>query len=71
MKDILQYNQYDIIELTENINPKLKKGMQGTILEKYDEDNFEIEILDVDGLNIEFDNQMTFTVAKEQIKRIG
>lgn len=65
------YNQYDIIELSEDINPKLKKGMQGTILEKYNMDNFEIEILDSDGVNISFGDQVTFTVRKNQIRKIS
>jgi len=57
-------NQYDIIELTEDLNPKLKKGMQGTILEKYNEDDFEIEVLDSDGVNISYGIHSTFTVRK-------
>jgi hypothetical protein len=64
-------NQYDIIELTEDLNPKLKKGMQGTILEKYNDENFEIEVLDREGINISFGDHHTFTVRKSQIKKIG
>jgi hypothetical protein len=63
-------NQYDIIELTEDLNPKLKKGMKGTILEKYGDENFEIEVLDSEGLNIGFGMHSTFTVRKDQIKKI-
>jgi len=63
-------NQYDIIEITEDINPKIKKGMRGTILEKYDEDNFEIEILDSEGVNISFDNQFTFTVDRRKLIKV-
>lgn len=63
-------NQYDIIEITEDVNPKIKKGMRGTILEKYDEDNFEIEMLDSEGVNVFFDNQLTFTVERRKIRRI-
>jgi hypothetical protein len=62
--------KYDIIELQEDLNPKLKKGMRGTILEKFNEENFEIEIVDMEGQNIDFDNQFTFTVSRNQIKRI-
>lgn len=64
-------SQYDIIELTEDLNPKLTKGMQGTVLEKYGDDNFEIEMLDNQGVNIGFGVHSTFTVRKNQIKRIG
>jgi hypothetical protein len=64
-------NQYDIIELTEDLNPNLKKGMQGTILEKYNDEDFEIEVLDSDGVNISFGVYLTFTVRKNQIKKIG
>ncbi|WP_165824127.1 DUF4926 domain-containing protein [Pseudochryseolinea flava] len=59
-------NQYDVIEITEDINPKVKRGMQGAILEKYNEDDFEIEILDKEGVNISFGNQFTFTVNRRQ-----
>ena len=62
-------NQYDIVELLEDLSPKIKKGMTGTILEKFDDDNFEIEILDKKGRNIDFDNRFTFTVKRNQIKR--
>jgi hypothetical protein len=64
-------SQYDIIELTEDLNPKVRKGMQGTILTKYTDVNFEIEVLDSDGVNICFGDHSTFTVRKNQIKKIG
>jgi hypothetical protein len=64
-------NQYDIIELTQDINPKLKKGMQGTILEKYNDDTLEIEVLDAYGSNISFNDQFTFTVEKTQVRKIA
>jgi hypothetical protein len=64
-------NQYDIVELTEDINPKLKKGMQGTILEKYNQENFEIEVLDSQGHNISIGDQFTFTVQKNQIRKVA
>lgn len=64
-------NQYDIVELLEDLNAKLKKGMTGTVLEKFDENSFEIEILDEEGRNIDYGNQYTFTVTSRQINRIG
>jgi hypothetical protein len=63
-------NQYDIVELTEDINQQLGKGMRGTILEKYNEDNFEIEVLDSQGINISFRDQFTFAVRKNQIRKV-
>ena len=65
-----KFHQYDIIELIEDINPKLRKGMRGTILEKYNDDNFEIEILDSDGNNVTFGDLATFTVDNTQIKKV-
>lgn len=67
----MELNQYDIIELTEDINQNLKMGMQGTILVKYNKDNFEIEILDNDGVTISLGDKTTFTVGKNQIRKIG
>jgi hypothetical protein len=63
-------NQYDVIELLEDLSAKLKKGMKGTVLEKFDEDNFEIEIVEEEYRNIGFDNQYTFTVKRHQINRV-
>jgi len=39
-------NQYDAVKLLEDLNPKIKKGMIGAILEKYSESDFEVEFLD-------------------------
>ena len=64
-------NEYDIVELTEDLNPNLKKGMRGTILLKYDEENFEMEVVDNEGFNIGFEDHFTFTVNKNQIRKIG
>jgi hypothetical protein len=60
-------NQYDIIELKEDINPKIKKGMIGVILEKFTEEDFLIEVLSEDGFNIEYNGDYTYSVKKIQI----
>jgi hypothetical protein len=63
-------NQYDSVQLLEDVNPKIKRGMKGVILEKYNDDNYEIEFLDNDGKNIEYEMQFTFTIKGRQIRKI-
>src|SRR5438552_1809430 len=43
--------QYDCFELAEDLNPTIKKGMIGTVLEVYDHGNaFEVEFVREDGI---------------------
>lgn len=62
--------QYDIVELLEDLNPSLKKGMRGVILEKYTDEDFEVEFLDKDEVNIHDGLEFTFTVNIRQLKKI-
>jgi len=62
-------NQYDIIVLKEDINPNIRKGMTGVILEKITEEDFEIEVLDEKGFNIGYMDHYTFTIRKKQITK--
>ena len=48
------FYQYQSIKLLEDINPVIKVGMQGVILEIWDEDTFELEFLDEVGFNYEY-----------------
>ena len=48
-------NQYDTVELIDDLNPKIKKGMIAVILEKYSDDGYEIEIVDTEGHNLEYE----------------
>jgi hypothetical protein len=68
MEDI---NQYDSIELKEDLNPVLKIGMQGVVLEKYTATDFIIEVLDEAGVNLEYDGSFIFTVNIKQIKKVN
>ncbi len=62
--------EYDTVELLEDLNPSLRKGMRGVILKKYTEEDFEIEFLDKDGINIHNGIEFTFTANIRQLKRI-
>ncbi|AMM50681.1 hypothetical protein TH61_05115 [Rufibacter sp. DG15C] len=66
----MEIKQYDVVELTEDINPNLKKGMHGAVLEKYNEDAYEIEVIDKNGNTLSFGTDYTFTVNKKQIAKI-
>jgi len=60
--------QYQVIELIVDINPKLRKGMEGVILEIWDADTYEVEFVNDDGTNIEFEGMSTFTLKKTDMK---
>jgi hypothetical protein len=62
--------QYDIFVLERDINPVIRKGMQGVILEIWNNNSFEIEFVKDDGTNYEFNGQSTFTVDKSFIGRL-
>jgi len=63
------FKQYQIIELKEDLNPVIKKGMEGVILEVWDKNNFEVEFLDAEGVNIQYNDEATFTVNAKLIKQ--
>jgi len=54
--------QYDVFVLAKDINPAILKGMNGVILEVWDDGMFEVEFLDKDGINFQFEDCATFTV---------
>jgi hypothetical protein len=64
------FDQYDVFELAKDINPAIKKGMKGVILEVWDKDAYEVEFVKKDGTNYEFGGQSTFTVDASFIGKI-
>ena len=64
------YQHYQVIELTRDLNAVLKTGMQGTILEVWDEYTYEVEFLDGKGFNYEFNGQGIFTLTANDIKPV-
>jgi hypothetical protein len=64
------FYQYQVVELVESINTVIKAGLRGVILEVYDNETFEVEFLDEDGINYEFNGKFTFTLKANQLKAI-
>ena len=62
--------QFDTITLIEDLNPVIREGMEGVILEIYDNQNIEAEFVKSDGTNWSFDNSYTFAVPVTKIKLI-
>jgi hypothetical protein len=62
--------QYDCFILKVDLNPEIKAGMRGVILEIYDNNNFEAEFVKEDGTNYEYEKQSTFTISKNIIEII-
>ena len=62
--------KYDVFFLAKDLNPIITKGMQGVILELWDEDGFEIEFVHEDGTNYEYNGRATFSVDRSYIGEI-
>jgi hypothetical protein len=62
---------YDTIILTEDINPIAKAGTKGVILEKFNNESFEVEIFNSQNTSISYNNQITFTVNFKQITKFN
>jgi len=60
----------DKVELTESLNSSIKKGMKGIVLEQLKADTFEIEVVDKEGNNVIHEENLTFTVKLDQIRKI-
>ena len=59
--------QYDVFLLAKDLNPVITKGMQGVILEIWDENSFEIEFVKEDGTNHDYNGEGIFSVDKSFI----
>ncbi len=56
--------EFDVFELTEDINPIITKGMQGVCLQVY-QDEILVEFVKEDGTNYKYEGQDTFTIKKD------
>ena len=63
-------NEHDIFILARDLNPILRKGMEGVILIILSENAFEVEFVKNDGTNYEFEGNCTFTIDKSFISEI-
>jgi hypothetical protein len=63
--------QYQAIELAKDINPVIKKGMIGVILEVLDADTYIVEFVQEDGRNYEYNGQGTFDLRGSDLKTIS
>ena len=59
---------YKKIELTENLNEKLKNGQKGVVLEIINEDKIFAEFYDNKGKQIELNNEIVFQIKMNQFK---
>ena len=60
--------QYKAVILLEALNPIIKKGMKGCILEVWDDNMVEVEFIKPDGTNYEFKGGYTFAIAINKLK---
>ena len=63
-----QFKQYDIFELSMDLNPEITMGMTGVILEVLSNNIYEVEFVEEDGTNLKFEGQSTFTVDLSYFK---
>lgn len=59
---------YKKIELTENLNSALKKGLQGIVLEVIDKDTVFAEFYDNNKRQIEVNNELVFEIRITQFR---
>jgi hypothetical protein len=64
-------DQYQIVELTKDLNPAFKQGMRGVILEILDEDTFLVEFVNEDGTNLEYEGNASFDLKASEIKAVS
>lgn len=64
------FKQYDVFILSKDINPAITQGMQGVILEIWDDNRYDVEFVKEDGTNYEFEGQSTFTIDSSYIGEI-
>jgi hypothetical protein len=62
--------QYDVFILAKDINPAIVSGMQGVILEIWNENDFEVEFVKDDGTNYQYEGQPTFTIDRSFIGKV-
>ena len=62
--------QYDVFKLGKDINPSIIKGMEGVILEVYDNNLFEVEFVREDGTNYEYEGSFTFSIDRSYIGEV-
>jgi hypothetical protein len=67
----LKIELYDIVELLEDLNPKIVREMQGTVIAKYYDNIFEVEFVDANGYTIGYMDQLTFKVTRGQIMKVA
>ncbi len=65
---LFMFKQYQIIELEADINPVLTVGMHGVILEVWDKETYEVEFLDEEGYNYEYEGKATFTLKASDMR---
>ena len=57
---------YKKIELTDNLNPELKSGQKGVVLEIIDKEKVFAEFYDEKGKQIEWNNEIVFEIRINQ-----
>lgn len=60
MATMHSFKPYDVFILSKNINPGITRGMEGVILEIWDNNSYEVEFVREDGTNYEFEGQSIY-----------
>lgn len=59
---------YKNVVVTKDINPGIRAGVKGTILEVIDTKRVFVEFYDLDGQQIEYEGDIVFEVGMDQLK---
>ena len=57
------------MKLLEDVNPKLRKGMIGTVIEPWDKGYVEVEFVREDGRNVSHEGRITFTILESKLQQ--
>ena len=61
----MKNREHAVFLLTKDLNPLIIKGSQGVVVYVYSQHVFEVEFVNADGTNINYEGQSTFKVNSE------
>jgi hypothetical protein len=62
--------QYQLVTLRRDLNPVIKAGMVGVVIELWEEVMFEVEFVKGDGTNYQYDGKSTFTLGSDAFTKV-
>jgi len=64
----VKHREHAVFRLTKDLNSLILKGSQGVVVYVYSQNEFEVEFVNSDGTNIQYEGQSTFKVNSENMQ---